>query len=128
MDEQVVGTEPDVATGRAALALGEQVQDGSDPKRREDVSRNLETERSPDLPGLCVGRSAKVDLAAHDHGDELVARGEPLLLDADRVARILVAGNAARALEIAEGGAASRIEEGIDGGVGVRRRVMDLRD
>ena len=32
----------------------------------------------------------KVDLAAHDHGDELVVRGEPLLLDADRVVGILL--------------------------------------
>ena len=83
-------------------------------------------ELASDLPGLLVAR--KVDLAAHDHGDELVARGEPLLLDADRVVRILVAGNASRALEIAEGGAAARIHDALDRGVGVLGRVMDLRD
>ena len=42
--------------------------------------------------------------------------------------RILVAGDAAGALEIAEGGAAPGIEQRLDGGVGVLRRVMDLRD
>src|SRR5256884_4323519 len=96
--------------------------------RREDVRRNLETELAPDLPRLCVGQFAQVDLAAHDHVDELIIRGEPLLFDAGRVTRILVAGNATGALEIAERGAAARIEQGLDRGVGVRRRVMDLRD
>jgi len=95
------------------------------------MRRNLEPELAPDLPGLLVVR--KVDLAAHDHGDELVGRGEPLLLDADSVVRILVAGIAAdnsgtRALEIAEGGTAPGIEQCLDGGVRVLGRVMDLRD
>ena len=49
--------------------------------------------------------------------DELIGRGEPLLLDAGRVGRILVAGNAAGALEIAEGGAAPGVEQGLDGGI-----------
>src|SRR2546422_11515696 len=39
------------------------------------------------------GQFAQVDLAAHDHVDELIIRGEPLLFDAERVTRILVAGN-----------------------------------
>ena len=103
------------------VPCGEIVQDRADPERREDVRRNLETELAPDLPGLRVGRFPQVDLAAHDHVDELVARGEPLLLDAERILRILVAGDATRALEIAEGGAAPGIEEGLDGGVGVLR-------
>src|SRR5882757_11282885 len=60
--------------------------------------------------------------------DELIARGEELLLDARRVERILIAGNRARALEIAEGGAAARIKERLDRSVGVLRRVVDLRD
>ena len=60
--------------------------------------------------------------------NELVARGEPLLLDAARVVRILVARDGARALEIAERGAAPRIGERLDGGVRVLGRVMDLRD
>src|SRR5439155_9848007 len=41
---------------------------------------------------------------------------------------ILVAGDASRAFEIAEGGAAARIKERPDRGVGVLRRMMDLRD
>ncbi len=118
VDEQVVRPERQ-RTAVAALALGEQVQGRADTERREDVRRNLKTELAPDQPGLLVMR--KVYLAAHDHGHELVGRGEPLLLDADRVLRILVARNAARALEIAEGGAASCIHEALDGGVGVRR-------
>src|SRR5439155_9650238 len=51
----------------------------------------------------------------------------------DRVLRILVAGIGAedvgsRALEIAEGGAAPGVEQRLDGGVRMLRRVMDLRD
>jgi hypothetical protein len=60
--------------------------------------------------------------------DELVARGEPLRLDTERVQRILVPGNATGTLEIAESGAAPRVEQRLDGGVGVLGRVMDLRD
>ena len=49
-------------------------------------------------------------------------------MDAERVLRIrVVRGVASRAFEIAEGGAASGIEQGLDGGVRVLRRVMDLR-
>ena len=90
------------------------------------MRRNLQAELAPDRPGLRVGR--QVDLAAHDHGDELVGRREPLLLDAGRISRVLVAGNATGALEIAEGGAAPRIDERLDGSIRVRGRVMDLRD
>jgi hypothetical protein len=79
------------------------------------VRGNLQTELAPDYPSLLV--VWKVDLAAHDHRDELVGRGEPLFLDADRVGRILVAGNAARALEIAEGRTAAGIDEALDRGV-----------
>lgn len=55
VDEQVVGSEPDVVVD-AALALGEIVQDRADAERREDVRRNLETELAPDVPGLRVSR------------------------------------------------------------------------
>ena len=52
-----------------------------------------------------------------------------LLFDAERVLRICIIGAViSRALEIAEGGAAPGIEQGLDGGVGMLRRVMDLRD
>ncbi len=51
------------------------------------------------------------------------------LLDAERVLRIgIVRRVGSRALEIAEGGAAPRVEQRLDGGVGVLRRVMNLRD
>ena len=40
----------------------------------------------PIVQDWSVRRIAEIDLAAHDHVDELVARREPLLLDAGRVA------------------------------------------
>jgi hypothetical protein len=80
-----------------------------------------------DRPGLRVGRRPKVDLAAHDHRDELVGRGEVLLFDAERILGIRVFGTVGPcALEVAECGTAPRIEQGLDGGVGVLWRVMDL--
>ncbi len=134
MDEQVVGPDFEVAgrlagwTG-ATLALGELVQDRANPERRQDVRRDLEFELAPDRPGLLVDLRPEIDLAAHDHGDELIGRGEPLLVDAERVLRIgVVRRIGSGSLEIAEGGAASRIEQGLDGGVRMLRRVMNLRD
>ena len=84
VDEQVVGSEPDVVVD-AAGAGGEVVEDRADAERREDVCRDLKSELAPDRPCLGIGRLAEIDLAAHDHGDELVARGEPALLDAGRI-------------------------------------------
>src|SRR5262249_42875269 len=102
------------------------------PERRENVRRNLQTELAPDRPGLRVDRRPKVDLAPHDHSDELVGRGEVLLFDADRILRVCIVGwvaaRGARALEVAEGGTTSRVEERLDGGVGVLWCVVDLRD
>src|SRR5450755_3114705 len=113
----------------AAEALGQLVQDRSYPEWRQDVRRDLEAKLAPDRPGLLIDRSPEVDFAAHDHGHELVARGEPLPMDAERVLRIsIVRGIGAGALEIAEGGAAPRVKQRLDGGVRVLRRVMDLRD
>ena len=126
VDEQVVRTEADVAV--AARSSGELVKNRPDAERREDMRRDLQAELAPDGPGLVGRRVAEVDLAAHDHVHELVARREPLLLDAGRIGRILVAGNAARALEVAERGAAPGVEQRLDRGVGVLRRVVDLRD
>src|SRR4030095_1818557 len=96
----------------APRAGGELVERRTDAERREDVRGDLEIELAPERPRRVGGRIAEIDLAAHDHRDELVGRREPLLLDARRVLRILVAGIGAedvraRALEIAEGGAAS---------------------
>ena len=85
---------------------------GRIPNGERISRRDLETELAPDQPGLLVAR--KVDLATHGHRDELVVRGEPLLFDADRVGRMLVARNAACALEIAEGRAAACIDEALD--------------
>src|SRR6185295_14805119 len=99
VDEQVVGSE--------LIRGGERVERRAHAERGQDMRRNLEAELAPDLPGRLEVR--QVDLTTHDHGDELVIGREPLLLDAARIVRILVAGNATRALEIAEGGTAARI-------------------
>jgi len=90
------------------------------------VCRDHQVELAPDRPGVLETR--KVDLAAHDHGDELIVRGKELPFDAARIGRVLVAGNIARALEITERGAASRVLDALDCGVRVRGRVMNLRD
>jgi hypothetical protein len=128
VDKQVVGPEPDVLID-AALAHSELVQDRTDAERGEDVRRNLQTELAPDRPGLRVGRRPEVDLTAHDHRDELVGRGEVLLFDAGRVLGISIVGAVAPgALEIAERRSAPLINQGLDGSVGVLRRVVDLRD
>src|SRR5688572_32308360 len=56
--------------------------------------------RSTLFPYTTLFRSRKINLAAHDHGHELVVGGEVLPFDAPGVLRILVAGNCARALEV----------------------------
>ena len=128
MDEQIVGPDPDVVVD-AALAHGELVQDRTYPERREDVRRNLQTELASDRPGLRVDRRPEVDLAAHDHRDELVGRGEVLLFDAEGILGIcIVRAVGSRALEVAERRTTPRIEQGLDRSVGVLWRVVDLRD
>jgi hypothetical protein len=89
VDEQVVGSE--------LVSGGEIVKGRSHAERADDVRRNDQAELPPDRPGRPEAR--KVDLAAHDHGDELVVRGEELLLDAARIGRILIPGHATRAFK-----------------------------
>ena len=72
VDEQVIRSDPDVAV--ATRSSGELVKSRPDAERREDMRRNLEVELPPDRPGLVGRRISKVDLAAHDHMDKLVAR------------------------------------------------------
>ena len=131
MDEQVVRANTDVAVA-AGLILGQQVQGRTDSKRRQDVRGNLQAEPAPDRPGLFQADGTEIDLAAHDHVDELVARREVLIVDADGVLRIGISGRVdddalAGALEVAERGAASGVEQRLDRCVRVLRRVMDLR-
>ena len=127
VDEQVVGSDP-MLWSLPPVPRGEVVEDRADAERRQDVRRDLEAELAADRPGLAVGRLPEIDLAAHDHVDEFVARREPARLM--RVASVgyWFPGNAAGAFEIAEHGAAAGIDQRLDGGIGVLRRVMDLRN
>ena len=91
------------------------------------------------IPGRHGARIPEVDLTAHDHVDEPVAREidvlapEPLIDDALGVLRIGIPRRVddnplAGALEIAECRTASRIDQRLDGHVRVLGRVMNLRD
>ncbi len=73
VDEQVVCSNIDVVLV-ATLARRECVHDRADAERGEDMRSDLEVEIPPDRPGLLGRRIPKIDLAAHDHMDKLVAR------------------------------------------------------
>src|SRR5215469_4478523 len=112
VDEEIVRSEPECPTV-ASLAFREQVQRRADAERREYMCRNLEVEVASDVPSVLV--TGQVNLAAHYHGHELVGRGEPLLLDAGCVVRILVArigaqDSGTRTLKITKGGPTPGIE------------------
>src|SRR5215831_6541975 len=103
------------------------------------MRRDLKFELAPNRPGLLGGPRPEVDLAAHDHVHEPVAREiivrEPLVVDAEGVLRIgiiRIGGDPwnpfAGALEIAERRTAPSIDQRLDGSVGVLGRVMNLRD
>ena len=101
------------------------------------MRRDLESELAPDGPGRVGCCIPKVDLAAHYHVHEPVAREivvvEPLVVDAEGVLRIGISRRVddnplAGALEIAERCAAPRIDQRLDGSVRVIGRVMNLRD
>ena len=76
VDEQVVASDADVAV--AADSSSQLVESRPDAERRKDVRGDLEAEPPPDRPGQVGRLVVEVDLAAHDHMDQLVARGEPL--------------------------------------------------
>ena len=90
----------------------------------DDMRRDRDAKLASDGLGFVIAR--QIDLAAHDHGDKLVVGRKILLLDAPRVRRII--GFFATAFEISERGAATRIHDPLDGRVGMRRRMVDLRD
>ena len=130
VDEEVVGADPDVAVRRRFQRRA----------RRKSAGCRTATGYAPRSAGRAGVRSSMTDRCVAGPRytsppmimcDELVARREPLVLDARRVVRVLVAGASTeipRALEITERGAAPGIEERLDRGVRVLRRVMDLRD
>jgi hypothetical protein len=125
-------SDPDILAG-ASPTLGKLIKDRRDAEGREDVRRDLQVELAPDRPGLRVGRCPQIDLAAHDHVDELVRGREPLPLDPKRILRIGMAkrvdGDAlAGALEIAERRPPPCIKQRLDRRIGVLRCVVDLRD
>src|SRR5207249_9848788 len=100
--EQVV--RPDVDVAIAARSGGEPLEGRPDAERRKDMRGDLQAELAPDAPRVVGALIAQIHLAAHDHVHELIARREPLLLDAGRVEGILIAriraeNGGARALE-----------------------------
>ncbi len=127
VDEEVVRPDADIVLV-AAGAGGEVVHDRANAERRQNVRGNLQVELPSQRPRLLGGRVAQIDLAAHHHGDELVVRREVAVSDAGRILRILVAGNAAGALEIAERRAAAGVEQRLHRRVRMLRRMVDLRD
>ena len=116
VDEQVVGSDPDVVVD-AAGTRGEVVQDRADAERRQDVRRDLDVELATDPPGLAVGRLPEIDLAAHDEADERIGRQDAR--QARRILRILVPRNIAGAFEVAQHGAAAGIAKSLDDRIGV---------
>ena len=90
----------------------------------DDMQGDRQAELAADFPRLLIAR--QIDLAAHEHADELVGRREVLLADAPGVAGIFRL--LAPALEIAEHGAPAGRAEPLDRGVGMFGRVMDLAD
>lgn len=128
MDEQIVGPEPDIMID-PALAHSELVQDRAYSERRKYVRGDLKTELASDRPRLFVYRVPQIYLAAHDHRDELIGRREELPFDPDCILGICVSWAVGpRALEVAERRTTPRVEQGLDGGVGVLWRVVNLRD
>jgi len=129
VDEQVVGTEPD-----GAFTFADGVELRGHAEAADDVRGDGDIELAPEIPGSCVeARGLKVDLAAHEHGHELVARREVLLLDAACVVRIRRTRRRSlqigpRALEITEDDPSLGVGAAFDRSVGVPGRVVDLRD
>jgi hypothetical protein len=90
VDEDVVFAE---LAGSAKLIEGLLHAEGAD-----HMERDRKAELAADLPALFM--AGQVDLAAHDHGDQLIVGGKMLRLDAPGVFRIFRI--VAPALEIAE--------------------------
>ncbi len=109
VNEQVVGTE---LVGRS-----QRVERRTQAEAADDVRGDRNLQLASDGPGGFETRD--VELAAHDHRQQLVARGEVLLLDAARVGWIFIAGNSTGALEVAEDAAAPRVGQALNRGVGV---------
>ena len=75
------------------------------------------------------GRVAEIDLAAHDHGDELVVGGEILLLEAGRILRDIGCRRRRRRSRSSRSAARRPVSsKRLHGRVGMLRRVVDLRD
>src|SRR2546429_273249 len=86
--------------GSDSRSGGERIENRTDAEGRKNVRRDLQAELAPYPPRVVGALIAEINLAAHDHVDELIARGEEFRLDAGRVEWILIAGNTARALEV----------------------------
>ena len=90
----------------------------------DDMQSDRQAQFAADFPRLLIAR--QVDLAAHEHGEQLIGRSKVLLADALGVAGIFRL--LAPALEIAEHRAPPGCAEPLDRGVGMFGRMMDLAD
>jgi hypothetical protein len=102
----------------------ERVEGRLHSERADDMQSNRQVQLAPDSPRLLVAR--QIDLAAHEHAEQLIGRGKVLLADALGVAGIFRL--LAPALEIAEHRAPAGCAEARDRGVGMFGRMMDLAD
>ena len=116
MDEEAVRAELSGARQRVEGRLHSECAD--------DMQGDRQVQLAADFPRVLVAR--QIDLAAHEHAEQLVGRGKVLLADALGVAGIFRL--LAPALEIAERRAAAGGAEPLDRRVGMFRRMMDLAD
>ena len=109
MDEEAIGSE--------FPGFREFVEGRLHSESADHMQGDRQAEFAPDLPRLLI--AWQVDLAAHEHAEQLVGRRKMLFTKARGVAGIFRL--VAPTLEIAEYGAASGCMEPLDRGVGMFR-------
>ena len=110
---------------RAELSGGrERVESRLHSKGADDMQGDRQVQFAPDFPRVLVAR--QIDLAAHEHAEQLVGRRKVPFADAFGVAGIFRL--LAPALEIAEHCAAAGGAKSLDRRVGMFRRMVDLAD
>ena len=102
--------------------FGEFVESRLHSERGDDMERDREAKLAPNFPRALI--AWQIDLAAHEHREQLVGRRKMLLANARGVARIFRL--VAPALEVAEHRAPPGRSQPLDRGVGMLRRMVDL--